>query len=239
MRTASFHGFSLALIMMAATALPVSSAQAADDDSGIHVTGTATVSAAPDRAEVDGGVTTDAKTAREASEANNRVMSAVVDALKKAGVADADMRTSRLSLYPQSAQPAGPNTPPQIVGYRATNRVIIRISDVKAVAGMIDTLIAAGATDIGGINFIVSNASKLLDDARVQAIADARRKAEIYARAAGVRLGAPLSISEDGGGGPVPVRAAMRADMAMTATPISPGEETLRVIVSVSYEIED
>ena len=217
--------------------LNVKTAQAADDDSVIHVTGSATVSAAPDRAEVDGGVTSEAKTAREASEANNRAMTAVIEALKKAGIGDADMRTSRISLYPQSAQPGGPTTPPRIVGYRATNRVTVRIGDVKAVANVIDTLIAAGATDIGSVNFIVSNASQLLDDARVQALADARRKAEIYAKAAGVKLGAPLSISEDGGGGPVLLRSAFKADAA--ATPIAPGEETLRVSVTVSYEIED
>ena len=64
-------------------------------------------------------------------------------------------------------------------------------------------LVGAGANDIGGINFSVSQASKLLDEAREQAIADARRKAEIYARAAGVTLGAPLSISEGGAPGPM------------------------------------
>ena len=72
----------------------------------------------------------------------------------------------------------------------------IRLHDVTKVASVIDTLVGAGANDIGGINFMVSQASKLLDDAREQAIADARRKAEIYAKAAGVTLGAPLSISE-------------------------------------------
>ena len=60
---------------------------------------------------------------------------------------------------------------------------------------MIDTLVGAGANEIGGINFMVSQASKLLDEAREKAVADARRKAEIYAKAAGVTLGAPLSIS--------------------------------------------
>ena len=74
---------------------------------------------------------------------------------------------------------------------------------------MIDTLVGAGANDIGGINFMVSQASKLLDDAREQAVADARRKAEIYAKAAGVTLGAPLSISEGGAPGPMLFRAKM------------------------------
>src|SRR5207302_7877257 len=93
--------------------------------------------------------------------------------------------------------------PSAIVGYRASNHVTIRLRDVTKVANVIDTLVAAGANDIGGINFMVSQASKLLDEAREQAIADARRKAEIYAKAAGVALGAPLSISEEGSPSPV------------------------------------
>ena len=86
--------------------------------------------------------------------------------------------------------------PSPIVGYRASNRVTVRIHDVSKVAGVIDTLVGAGANDIGNVTFEVSQASKLLDDAREKAVADARRKAEIYAKAAGVTLGAPLSISE-------------------------------------------
>ena len=82
----------------------------------------------------------------------------------------------------------------------------VRLRDVTKVASVIDTLVGAGANDIGGINFMVSQASKLLDDAREQAVADARRKAEIYAKAAGVTLGAPLSISEEGSPGPMPFR---------------------------------
>ena len=69
----------------------------------------------------------------------------------------------------------------------------IRVRDVTKVASMIDVLVGAGANDIGGINFMVSQASKLLDEAREQAIADARRKAQIYAKAAGVTLGEPLA----------------------------------------------
>ena len=103
--------------------------------------------------------------------------------------------------------------PPAIVGYRASNRVTVRLRDVTKVANVIDTLVGAGANDIGGINFTVSQASKLLDEAREKAVADARRKAEIYAKAAGVTLGAPLSISEEGA--PVPVyRGKMAAAMA-------------------------
>jgi uncharacterized protein YggE len=200
----------------------------------ISVSGEATVSVPPDLALVEGGVTSEAKTAREASDANNAAMGKVLQALKGAGIEAKDVQTSRLSLQPQSA----PNRsgPPAIVGYRASNRVTIRVRDVTKVANVIDTLVAAGANDIGGINFMVSQASKLLDEAREQAVADARRKAEIYAKAAGVTLGAPLSISEEGPPGPMPFRK-MAAGMA-AAAPVAQGEETLAVTVSVSWAIK-
>jgi uncharacterized protein YggE len=200
----------------------------------ISTTGEATVSVAPDLAQIDGGVTSEAKTAREASDANNAAMGKVLLALKSAGIEEKDFQTSRLSLQPQSApNRPGPST---IVGYRASNRVTVRLREVAKLANVIDTMVSAGANDIGGINFMVSQASKLLDEAREQAIADARRKAEIYAKAAGVTLGAPLSISEEGAPGPMPYRK-MVAGMAASA-PVAQGEETLRITVSVSWAIK-
>ena len=101
---------------------------------------------------------------------------------------------------------------------------------------MIDVLVGAGANEIGGINFTVTQASKHLDEAREKAIADARRKAEIYAKAAGVTLGEPISISEEGA--PTPVfRGKMAAPMAAGAQ-VAQGEETLSVTVSVSWAIK-
>ena len=225
--------FALALAVLLAASLPAL-ADAAPPT--LSVTGEAQVSVAPDLAQIDGGVTTEAKTAREASEANNKAMAAILPALKAAGIAETDIQTARLSLFPQSpSSKLQPSGPVQITGYRASNRVTIRVRDVTKVAATIDALVAAGANEIGGINFMVSQESKLLDDARVKAIEDARRKAEIYAKAANVRLGAPVSISEEGSAGPVPVgRAQFKANVGAQ---VAPGEETLRVSVSVSYEI--
>lgn len=199
----------------------------------ISVTGEATISVPPDLAEVEAGVTSDARTAHDASEANNATMGKLLLALKAAGIDAKDIQTSRLSLQPQSA----PNRTgsPAITGYRASNRVTVRLHDVTKAASTIDMLVGAGANVIDGINFMVSQASKLLDDARTQAVADARRKAEIYAKAAGVTLGAPLSISE--GGAAVPMfRAKVAA--AMAPTPVAPGEETLSVTVNVTWAIK-
>jgi uncharacterized protein YggE len=110
------------------------------------------------------------------------------------------------------------------------------MSDVTKTADVIDRLVAAGANDISGIQFVVSAASKQLDEARVAAIADARRKAEIYAKAANLILGAAVSITEEGSVAPRPVM--MRAAKAETATPVSPGEQIQRISVSVSYELQ-
>jgi uncharacterized protein len=228
----------LAIILaLAATASPIAPVWAQTEPPAvISVTGEAQVSVPPDMAQIDGGVTSEGKTAREASEANNAAMGKVLLALKGSGIDEKDYQTSRLSLQPvnSSNRPGGL---PAITGYRASNRVTIRLRDVTKVANVIDTLVGAGANDIGGINFMVSQASKLLDEARESAIADARRKAEIYAKSAGVTLGAPLSISEAGAANPVLYRR-MAAPMAASGAPVAQGEETLQVTVNVSWAIK-
>jgi len=228
------HRTALAAVALAGALFTAPALAQVVPPAAISVTGEATVSVPPDLAQIDGGVTSEAKTAREASEANNAAMGKVLQALKGAGIEEKDFQTARLSLQPQNA----PNRtgPSAIVGYRASNRVTIRVRDVTKVANVIDTLVGAGANEIGGINFVVSQASKLLDEARERAVADARRKAEIYAKAAGVTLGAPLSISEEGNAPPVPYRK-MAVGMAASA-PVAQGEETLQVTVRVSWAIK-
>jgi uncharacterized protein len=161
----------------------------------------------------------------------------VLLALKGAGIEEKDYQTSRLSLQPQFANsPKVSERAAGIVSFRASNRVTVKIRDVTKVANVIDVLVGAGANDIGGINFTVTQASKVLDEAREKAIADARRKAEIYAKAAGVTLGEPISISEEGA--PVPAfRGKIAAPMAAGA-PVAQGEETLSVTVNVSWAIK-
>jgi uncharacterized protein len=223
------RAFALAAALLAAPALAQTVPPA------ISVTGEANISVPPDQAQIEGGVSTDAKTAREASEANNAAMGKVLLALKGAGIDEKDYQTSRLQLQPQYA----PNRsgPSPVVGYRASNRVTVKVRDVIKVASMIDVLVGAGANDIGGINFVVTQASKLLDEVREQAIADARRKAQIYAKAAGVTLGEPIAISEEGAPTPVFRSKQVAGGMAASA-PVAQGEETLSVSVSVSWAIK-
>jgi uncharacterized protein len=227
----------LALALLTATWLAAPALAQTIPPPAISVTGEATVSVAPDQAQIDGGVTSEAKTAREASEANNAAMSKALAALKGAGIDEKDYQTSRLSLQPQFATNYKPSDRASgIVSFRASNRVTVKVRDVTKVASIIDALVGAGANEIGGINFTVTQASKHLDEARGKAIADARRKAEIYAKAAGVTLGEPISISEEGA--PVPMfRSKVAAPMAASA-PVAPGEETLSVTVGVTWAIK-
>jgi len=229
------HPFALAAV--AATLLAAPAWAQTVPPPAISVTGEATVSVAPDQAQIDGGVTSDARTARGASDANNAAMGKVLLALKGAGIEEKDYQTSRLSLQPQFATPSKASERAQgILSFRASNRVTVKIRDVTKVANVIDVLVSAGANEIGGIHFTVTQASKVLDEAREKAIADARRKAEIYAKAAGVTLGEPISISEEGA--PVPVfRGKVAAPMAAGA-PVAQGEEMLSVTVSVSWAIK-
>jgi uncharacterized protein YggE len=198
----------------------------------ITVIGEGEVNIVPDLDILSGGVTTTAKTAREASEANAKAMNAVMAALKGAGIEERDVQTSRLSLQPLRDHT---RNEARINGFQATNQVRVKVRDVTKAAEMIDKLVTAGANDIYGIQFVVSAPSKPLDAAREAAIADARRKAEVYAKAANVQLGPAVNITEDGGA--APPRPMMRHGMEAAATPISPGEQTQRVTVTVSYEL--
>ncbi len=197
----------------------------------VTVTGEATVAVAPDSAMIRIGVSSQDKTAREASDANARQMTAVLAAIKSNNIADRDIQTSRLSLQPQY-DPNKSGTA-RLTGFQATNQVTVRIRDIGNLAAVLDSAISAGANEMSGIEFIVSEQSKLLDRARDDAIADAHRKAELYAKAAGSKLGHVIAISEEGSAPPPRPMQALRAG----AVPSSPGEQTLRAAVTVSYEL--
>src|SRR5579885_2474362 len=197
----------------------------------ITVIGQATVSVAPDTAIMRIGVTSHGASAREASDANAKQMTGVMNAIKNSGVNARDLQTSQLSIQPQ--YDAGKPGPARLLGFQVTNQLTVKIHDIEKVPAVLDRAIAAGANEMSGIEFVVSEQSKLLDQARDEAIADARRKAELYAKAAGAKLGRVVSISEEGAPAPPHPVATMRA----AAVPAAPGEQTLRATVSVSYEL--
>ncbi len=198
----------------------------------ITVSGEATLSVAPDLAEVEAGVTSDGKTRAEASEANNVTMGKVLLALKAAGIDARDIQN--IAAFAATAERADRSTN-AIVGYRASNQVTVRLRDVTKVASTIDMLVGAGANDVGGINFMVSQASKLLDDAanRRWPTRAARPRSTPGRRR---HVGRAAQYSEEGSPGPV-FRAKMAGGMA-AAAPVAQGEETLQITVNVSWAIQ-
>ena len=230
MRSAYLPAPAVLLLGMLAAA-PVAAQEAARPH--ITVSGEAAISVEPDLAQIRAGVTTDAKTAREAAEANSKAMTAVMGSIRALGVAERDLQTSRYAIQPihEPGQP-GRN---RVVGFQATNSLLVKVRQPDRVGEIIDRLVASGANNVSGVEFVVSDPSKLLDDARAQAIADARRKAQLYATAAGATLGPAFSIAEQSAG--MPPQPMMMARAAGAETPIAPGERTLRVSVTVTYEL--
>jgi uncharacterized protein YggE len=214
-------------------AAPLAAQAAEKVDKLVTVTGEAIVTATPDAATIRIGVSSQGKTARAASDANAKEMGAVLAALKENGIDERDIQTALLSLQPQNDanRPAGN----RLVGFQVFNQFAIKVRDISKLPNVLDRAIAAGANEMSGVEFIVSEQSKLLDKARGEAIADARRKAELYADAAGMKLGRVMAISEEGSPAPFRPITAMRAGAA--APVVAPGEQTLRAVVTVSYEI--
>lgn len=220
-----------ALILISCIVL-LSAGSARALDRLITVTGESMVSVPPDMATIQIGVTTQAPSARDASDANAKKMTGLLAAVKAASIADADVQTTSLSLQPQYS---GGNSP-RIIGFQASNQVTIKVRDLAAVSNVLDRAIAAGANDISGIEFVVSERSKALDRARKEAIEDARRKAEIYVAAAGAKVGPVVTISEIPATPPVRPMATMRREAA-ESVPIAPGEQQLRLSLTVVFEI--
>jgi uncharacterized protein YggE len=207
----------------------------AQPEAAIVVGGEGSVTAAPDYAQISAGATTRAKTAAEAADANAKAMTAVIAALSNAGIAKADIQTAQFSLRPVYASPASVSEQ-KLTGFAAANEVSVKVRNLDKLGDVLDRLVAAGATDVGNVSFLHADLSKVLDQARQAAIADARRKAEIYAHAAGVSLGAVAWISEDSGEA-APVFGRLRAAAMAAATPIATGEDTLRVHVTVGFAL--
>jgi uncharacterized protein YggE/ribose/xylose/arabinose/galactoside ABC-type transport system permease subunit len=212
----------------------------------ISVSGVGKITAAPNVAEISVGVVTQGVAARDALTANNEAMAALMDRLKQGGVEAKDVQTTNISINPRYSQPAPRpgNLPPnefvpRIVGYDVNNMVQITARDLAKLGVLLDAVVGAGANQMHGIRFRIDEPERLLDGARREAMADARRKAELLAREAGVTVGRPLRIQESGGASPppMPMRGMRMAAMAESAVPVAAGEQELRVTVHVIYRI--
>ncbi|UYQ73394.1 SIMPL domain-containing protein [Pelagibacterium flavum] len=210
------------------------------------LSGTGTVRAAPDMATINTGVTTQAETAREALDANSAAMADLVAALREAGLEGRDIQTSDFSVSPQYVysdrrDDNGYSLPPEIQGYQVSNTVTIVVRDLEALGSVLDQAVTVGANTINGIVFAVDDVTKLEEEARKLAFADALAKAETYAGAAGLRLGSIESIQEvDMQQPPMPMYRAQAMEMAADASvPVEAGEMSYSITATIAWEIED
>lgn len=240
----------LALVLplgLAAFAAPLAPAfaqeAAAKNERFITIQGFGSISAVPDKATLSGGVTTDAETAADALASNSAALNAVLAALKDAGVEAKDIQTSNFSVQPRYGDysKSAPSGLPKIEGYQVSNTVSVRVNDLERLGPLLDTMVTSGANTINGISFEVTGSNEKRDAAREAAVADARRKAELFAKASGVKLGRVMSMSESGDGGPQPRyrMAAMAMEAAAAPAPVMAGEETLYASVTIVYELVD
>lgn len=234
-------GAVLALGVACTPKTEVTVAGAATATQGIAVAGTGTVSVRPDIGLVNLGVEVTAATVAEARDQAADAMQEMQDAMAEEGVAAEDIQTQYFNIYPQYNY--AENTPPQITGYTVSNTVQVKVRDLNLVSDVLDAAIAAGgdAVRVNGISFTVEDPDQHLADARRDAVNDAREHAEVLAEAAGVELGAPVSVNESstyGGEMYYPARDAVDTGQG-GSTPVNPGEQELRVNVSVVFSIEE
>ncbi|WP_267347327.1 SIMPL domain-containing protein [Sphingomonas sp. GM_Shp_2] len=191
----------------------------------------------PDLATIRAGVVSQGATAAAALSDNAQRMTRVLAALKRAGIAERDVQTATVQLQPQYRY--GENVPPVITGYQATNSVAIRFRDVARSGTILDTLVAQGANQIEGPNLSIDKPDAALDEARQDAVARARARADLYAKASGLRVLRIVSIAEGGSdaGGPerpMAFAVSMRAK-ADAPTEIAAGERDVTVSLNVRF----
>ncbi len=216
-------------------------AQAEEMPRTITVTGTGEVSAPPDMATVVVGVQADAEVAADALDQASAATAAILVRLDQEGVAAEDVRSGAIRLLPQYSQSAL-SSGRRIVGYRAVNSVEVEVRALEALGGLLSALVGDGANRLDGVRFGLQNPDAALDEARRLAVAEAMRRAALYAGAADVDLGQVLSISEAGGMGYRAMNAGpemmeMAASSPELDVPVAPGEIDLSASVSMVFEI--
>ncbi|WP_414714744.1 SIMPL domain-containing protein [Sphingobium sp. LMA1-1-1.1] len=238
----------MASAVVAAAALPVAAAAQtsvtiAETAPVVTLNVTETVEAAPDMATVGTGVQTRAQTAAQAMRDNAAQMDKLIAALVKAGIPKKDIQTSGINLSAQYdySNRDGQASAPRFIGYEASNQLSVKLRDIRKVGGLLDTMVDAGATNVSGPSFSISDPAPMLAQARSAALKSARAQADFYAQAAGYRSARLVSLTESNSGGqpPVPMMAAARfkADSA-PATPVEPGQVGSSVTLTVQYALE-
>jgi len=205
----------------------------------ITVVGSGKAAAAPDMAEVQMGVITQADTAAKALKDNNAAMDKLFQTLEARGIAKKDVQTSNFGVQPQykPVQPGQQRL--EIIGYQVSNQVRVKVRKLDTLGPLLDGAVGEGANQMQGVSFSVAEPDPLLDEARRQAMVDARRKAELYAKAAGVEVGRVLLIQEETPQVPRPLfRGMMMAPGgASEAVPVAAGEQEFHAGITVTYAI--
>lgn len=222
----------IALIFMGFTlAAPV----LAEDAPRLTVSATGKVEAVPDMATLTLGVTREAKTAEAAMDLVSADTAAILAALTAAGVESRDLQTRGLSLSPVWSSYDSARRR-QITGFQAANTVTVRVRGLDGLGEVLDRVIAEGANTFQGLSFGVQEPEPLIDEARRRAVAEAMRKAALYAEAAGVTLGPVVTLGDSGGSTPRPVMMEA-ARMSSDAVPVAAGEVSLSATVTMVFRI--
>ena len=238
MRSATLPAAAAAIMMAGCAAPTANAADTSEAARTITVTGEGRAAAAPDMAVINIGVRTEAPNAAAALRQNSADMSATIKKLKDLGVAEKDIQTSGLSINPRYDYEKN-RSQPEVIGFTASNNVTVRLRDLSSAGSVIDQAVQSGANSLGGISFSFSDPKPLYDDARRDAVADAKAKAKLLTDAADVRLGKLLSIQEGYAQAPQPKMYSARMEMAAdAAVPMEAGESEVNVTVSLIYEIE-
>lgn len=204
----------------------------------ISVSGVGSVKAKPDTARISIGVVSDDNTAREALDKNTAAMSRVIVELKGQQVDPKDIQTTNFSVNPRY-QHFKDGKPPAIIGYRVVNSVTIIVRELDNLGKILDQTVSRGSNQVNSIRFDIDNADELEIEARKRAIKDARQKAQVYAQAAGVKLGTVLTISEGASSHPRPVMRPRTLEAGAASVPIETGEQEVTARVQVSWKLTD
>ncbi|OGL74414.1 hypothetical protein A3E39_00890 [Candidatus Uhrbacteria bacterium RIFCSPHIGHO2_12_FULL_60_25] len=208
------------------------------DRDTITVGGEGKVSTKPDIARVSLGVQSDASTVNAAQSDNTKKMNAIIDAVKVLGVAKEDITTENYNIYPRTEWKDGRSS---IVGYTVSQNVSLKVRDLDKVGDVLAKAGELGANQVGGISFTIDEPKLLQDEARLKAIADARKKADVLVGQLGLTIVKVVTFSESGGPTPPPMPYyAKSADMALEAAAppqIEPGQQDVVSNVSVTFEV--
>ena len=204
----------------------------------LSVTGTGQVDSQPDMAVISMGATAEARTAAKALDATSVATAEMLALLGQAGIAPRDMQTSTLSLSPlwDNSRSSSSGDRPRITGYQASNTVTVRVRKLDDLGAILDAVVESGANSFQGLTFGLQDPAPAQDAARLAAVAEAMRKAALYADAAGLTLGPVLELSEAGDTSPRPVEFARMAAMS-DAVPVAQGEVSIRAQVSMVFAI--